>query len=173
MGWIRAAQYTKHRVVRLSDASWRIAAGLAIGTSVSFTPLVGTHFIQAGLVAYLSRVNLIASLIGTFAGNPWTFPFMWWASIILGSFFFGFIGLPAETALPDKVTFSIMWDLMLNEPLRIFIPWLVGSYLLALVTWPLWFVVYFYLVMVAKKAREHSKVIKERKNAAEITGQAE
>ena len=68
MGWVRAFQYTKHRVIRLSDSTHNIALGLAIGAAISFTPILGTHFIQAGFIAYVVRCNFIAALIGTFIG---------------------------------------------------------------------------------------------------------
>lgn len=169
MGWGRAFQYVRHRVVRLADSSRKIAAGLALGASISFTPLVGLHFVQAGALAYLARVNILAALIGTFIGNPWTFPFMWWAAIRLGSFLFGLMGLPASTALPDHMDLSILWDLIMHQPLRIFFPWLLGGYLMALIVWPFFFLAFFYTVRAGKAARRRVKTRKARKAAKELT----
>ncbi len=171
MGWMRACQYVKHRVIRLSDSDHRIAAGLATGASISFTPLVGTHFIQAGSIAYIFRFNFIAALIGTFVGNPWTFPFMWWAAIEFGSFLFELVGLPSSKALPDVVTLPIMWDLLWHQPLRIFLPWLLGGYLLGLFSWPFSYVIFYNLVRGAKAARKKAKLMRMHKTAKEITGQ--
>ncbi len=169
MGWIRAFHYAKHRVLRLSDTSKSIAAGLAIGMAVSFTPIVGTHFVQAGMIAYFARVNILSALIGTFVGNPWTFPFMWWAAISFGSYLFGIIGLPASTALPDEVTLSVMWDIATSDPLRIFLPWLLGGYLMALLMWPFCYLIFYRLVSAAKAAKVRAKARKLKKNAAQIT----
>ena len=171
MGWVRAFKYTRYRIVRLSDSNHRIAAGLATGAAISFTPLIGTHFVQAGGIAYIFRFNFISALVGTFMGNPWTFPFMWWAAISFGSFLFGLVGLPASTALPDDVTFSIMWDLIWNEPLRIFLPWLLGGYLLGLLSWPFTYILFYNLVRGAKLARTKSKIRRMHKNAKDMTGQ--
>lgn len=171
MGWVRAAIYTKHRVVRLSDTTHKIALGLAFGTAISFTPLVGVHFVQAGILAYIFRANLIASLIGTFAGNPWTFPFMWWAAISFGSYLFHLFGLPASTALPDHVSFSIIWDTIRTEPFRIFLPWAVGGYLLAFLSIPFTYVIYRNLVKGAKIARRKARERKLHKVAKDVTGQ--
>ena len=171
MGWVRAFQYTKHRVIRLSDSTHNIALGLAIGAAISFTPILGTHFIQAGFLAYIVRCNLIAALICTFIGNPWTFPFMWWAAISLGSFLFQSFGLPAQTSLPDHANFSIVWDIVQNEPMRIFLPWLVGGYLLAFVCAPIAYGIFFQLVKGAKLAQKKSRERKAHKVAKEITGQ--
>ncbi len=173
MGWIRAFKYAKLRVIRLSDTSRKIAAGLAIGAAISFTPLVGTHFIQAAFIAYFTRANVLASLIGTFVGNPWTFPFMWWAAIKFGSFLFELMGLPATVALPEIINTSILWDVFTSEPLRIFLPWALGGYLMALMAWPLFYFIFYHMVKGAKLARSKVKLHKAHKEAKKITGQEE
>lgn len=173
MGWIRAARYTQHRVIRLSDTSQKIALGLAIGAGISFTPFVGTHFIQAGFIAYLLRANFLAALIGTFVGNPWTFPFMWWAAMTFGSFLFHLFGLPAEAALPPEINLEIVWDLIKNEPFRIFAPWFVGGYLLGLLSVPLYYMLFYQLVSAAKKARRKARERSLHRVAKQVTGQKE
>lgn len=171
MGWLRAFRYTKHRVIRLSDTSQKIALGLAIGAAISFTPIIGTHFIQAGFLAYLLRANFLAALVGTFAGNPWTFPFMWWAAISFGSYLFQLFGLPASTALPDHVDLTVMWNLMWSEPLRLFLPWLLGGYLLALLSMPLTYMLFYRVVNGAKVARKQARVRQMHRAARDVTGQ--
>lgn len=165
-------RYTKHRIVRLSDSTHKIALGLSFGAAISFTPIVGTHFIQAGLLAYMFRSNLLASLIGTFVGNPWTFPFMWWAAISFGSFLFQVVGLPASTSLPDEVTFGVMWDIFKTEPFRIFLPWAVGGYLMGalsiIITYPL----FLNLVKGAKLARKKARERKLHKEGMKLTSPA-
>ena len=58
-------------------SNYAIASGVACGAMVSFTPLLGLHFLLAIMFAFLIRGNLIAALTGTFVGNPITFPFIW------------------------------------------------------------------------------------------------
>lgn len=171
MGWVRAARYTKHRVIRLSDSAPRIALGLSIGTAISFTPIVGTHFIQAGFIAYLLRANFLAALIGTFAGNPWTFPFMWWAAMSFGSFLFQLLGLPADISLPEHVNLRVIWDLIEHHPLQLFAPWLVGGYLLGFLTVPLSYSIFYHLVNGAQMARKKAHEKRLHKVAREVTGQ--
>lgn len=173
MGILRWCRYIKHRIIRLADTSHKIAVGLACGAAISFTPIVGTHFIQAGILAYVMRANLLASLIGTFVGNPWTFPFMWWISIEFGGAIFGMMGLPAETKLPDNIDFATFWEIVKTEPMRIFLPWATGGYLLGLLTWPLWYLIFFNMVKGAKVARKKARLRKVHKMAKEITGQKE
>jgi hypothetical protein len=76
-GWSRAGLYIWHRIARLRGTPHSIAAGLASGAAVSFTPMVGIHFVLAAITGSLTRGNLIAAMIGTGVGNPWTFPFIW------------------------------------------------------------------------------------------------
>lgn len=85
MGWGRVAMYLWHRVARLHGTPHSIAGGIACGAAVSVTPFVGAHFVLAALTAWLTRSNIVAGLIGTAVGNPWTFPFIWWWTFTLGS----------------------------------------------------------------------------------------
>ena len=157
MGWIRTGKFLKHRILRLSDSSYKIARGLACGAAMSFSPLVGSHFIQAGIIAYFIKGNVLASLIGTFVGNPWTFPLMWYASFVLGVWLFGLFGFESMGEMPEEFGFSVMWDMIWSDPLRLFVPWLLGGYILALISWPFYFLLFFYLVKAGKKARAIAK----------------
>lgn len=156
MGWRRSAHYIKNRLIRVADTTHSIALGLAIGFGVSFTPLLGTHFIQAGLIAYLLRGNIFSAMIGTFVGNPWTFPFFWWAGFSFGSFLFSFFGIHGAGELPEHLNFSILWDLITTEPLTLFFPWLLGGYILCALVIPASYIIYYYLVRGAKAARQRA-----------------
>lgn len=102
-------RYLWHRVLRLHGTPYSIAAGIACGAAVSFTPIIGGHFVLAALVAWLIGGNIVASLIGTAVGNPWTFPFIWLWTFKLGS---GMIGRPAAgVAVPPEFT-AVFADLI-------------------------------------------------------------
>jgi uncharacterized protein (DUF2062 family) len=171
MGWRRAFRYAKLRVTRTSDSTHKIAAGLAVGASVAFTPIIGTHFIQAALVAWIFRVNLLAALTATWIANPWTIPFMWWGSIKLGAFLFSFFGVRAETELPRNMDFPVFWDLLTHDPIRILLPWLTGGYLIALLVFPFSYYVFYKLVHGAKLAKKKVRIHNVHKVAKEVTGQ--
>ncbi len=83
-GWYRAAQYVRHRLRRLPDAPNRIARGIWAGVFVSFTPLYGFHFLSAFIIAKVMRGNILAAILGTFFGNPITFPIIAALSLRLG-----------------------------------------------------------------------------------------
>lgn len=77
IGFRRSMTYVWHRVGRLHGTPHSIAGGFAAGAAVSFTPFVGSHFVLAILLSWATRSNLVAGLLGTAVGNPWTFPFIW------------------------------------------------------------------------------------------------
>jgi uncharacterized protein (DUF2062 family) len=83
----RAFQRRRHpfsmkRRWRILVADWlgreeppeRIAAAIALGVGVGFSPFIGVHFLLALALAYLFRLNRLDAVIGQFTGNPWTLP---------------------------------------------------------------------------------------------------
>jgi uncharacterized protein len=62
----------------------RVAAALALGIGVGFSPFMGVHFLIAIGLAFLFRVNRFDALLGSLAGNPWTLPPVYAAGYTLG-----------------------------------------------------------------------------------------
>ena len=145
--------------------------GLALGTAVSFSPIVGTHFLQVAFLAWLLRANVVAGLIGTFAGNPWTYPFIWWGSIKFGAFLIGVFGLQAAESVPADIDLSVLWHMIIHEPVRVFLPWMLGGHILAVCSFFPAYAVYFRLVGHTKLARSRARLRKVHKVAKEVTGQ--
>lgn len=103
-GWRRFFVYYLKRLTRLSGTPHNIAAGVACGAAISFTPFVGLHIVLGALLALIVRGNLLAVVAGTLVGNPWTFPFMWVASYEVGHYLLsGHLGggQPAPWAFAD------------------------------------------------------------------------
>ena len=88
-GISRAIEYVGIRLKRIPDTPHKISLGMSCGIFASFTPLFGLHFLIAGLLSYLLRANVLASLIGTFVGNPITFPIISVFNIKLGEWILG------------------------------------------------------------------------------------
>lgn len=84
--WLRSGQYVTKRIMRLTATPHAVSAGVAAGALTSFTPFMGLHFILAFVFAWLARGNMIAAALGTFVGNPLTFPFIWAATYNTGHF---------------------------------------------------------------------------------------
>lgn len=141
-GWRRAANYVAHRIKRLPDTPHKIALGFACGVFVSFSPLFGLHFIFAGLCAFVVRGNILASLLGTFFGNPLTFPFIATIALSTGQWF---MGLPQEEGALSLLNAGMMgiwhsalslvwlseprWDEVAHFFRWLFVPYFVGGLL--------------------------------------------
>ena len=133
-----------HRIKRLPGTPQSIAAGVACGVAASFTPLVGLHFILAALIAWLIGGNIIASAIGTVAGNPWTFPFIWIGIYRLGALI---LGWDVSETLPDGLTLTYIVD----NPTAVLLPMAVGAVPAALVAWT---VTYWPVLSIVTKYHE-------------------
>jgi uncharacterized protein (DUF2062 family) len=107
-GWQRAGSYVWHRLRRLPDTPERVAKGIAAGVLVSFLPLFGFHFVTAAALAWLLRGNILASLLGTFFGNPFTFPLIVVSAMETGSLILG----RGHMVNPRRVMagFKDVWD---------------------------------------------------------------
>jgi len=153
IGWRRASAYISHRVRRLPGSPYSIAAGFACGAAVSFTPLIGFHFILAALLSWVLGGNLISSAIGTVVGNPWTFPLIWLASYRFGAWALGLNGI--ET-LPDGLTMGYIFD----HPGAVLLPMMIGGVPMAVLAWA----VSFWLVRraVARYQQLRMKRLKRR-----------
>ena len=77
------------RLKRIPDTPHKISLGMSCGIFASFTPLFGLHFLIAGLLSYVLRANVLASLIGTFVGNPLTFPVITVFNLKIGEWIVG------------------------------------------------------------------------------------
>lgn len=78
-----------HQVLRLDEEPRRIAAGLAVGVFISFTPYYGLHTLLVLALATLFRLNLAATLTGSLVVLPWFIPLVMGFSLELGRFLLG------------------------------------------------------------------------------------
>ncbi|MEQ9226859.1 MAG: DUF2062 domain-containing protein [Parvibaculum sp.] len=111
-GWKRTLQYGWRRVWRLSGTPHAIALGVAAGAFSSCTPFLGFHILLAMLVAWVLRGNLIASALGTFIGNPLTFPAIWFAVYEVGSYMMG-TPAPADPNIAETLQRTPAFDVIL------------------------------------------------------------
>tara|TARA_B100001057_G_scaffold466467_1_gene523637 strand:- start:515 stop:1000 length:486 start_codon:yes stop_codon:yes gene_type:complete len=127
----RATLFYFLKLIRVKDSKKKLAIGFACGSMVSFTPFIGFHFLLAVIFAYILRGNVVASLIGTFVGNPFTFPFIWIFIYKLGNMFF-----KNDQNFSIELTFQSFFD----QGYDILIPMLIGSLIVSI---PIWFISYF------------------------------
>ncbi|MCB1407241.1 MAG: DUF2062 domain-containing protein [Rhodobacteraceae bacterium] len=179
-GWRRAATYVLHRMRRLPDSPERIARGIAIGSFVSFLPLYGLHFTTGALLAWILRGNILAALLGTFYGNPITFPVMAVTALELGHWLLGTGTMvsftEAMTAIGQasgELTHNLMaivtdqrahWYRLSGFFWRVFLPYMIGGVIIGL---PSAVAIYFlHLPLVRAYQRGRQKRLKQRFEAA-------
>ena len=80
-------QKTVRKLDSLKGTPQSIAKGFATGVAMSFTPFVGFHILLSLMVAKVTKQNGIAATLGTIAGNPWTFPLIWYTTLHTGHFY--------------------------------------------------------------------------------------
>lgn len=144
-GGLRSLRYLQKRILRLRASPHAIAAGVAVGACVSWTPFIGFHFIMAFVLAYFVAGNLVAAALGCAAfGNPLTYPFIWGLTWEMGHLILGSgdgnrthgIDLPA---LFEKLDLSQLWGPILE-------PMLIGAIPFALFTGVIVYVILFYAI---------------------------
>jgi hypothetical protein len=87
--WSRSTRYIAYRLQRLNASPHAVALGFGAGVFVSFTPFLGCHLILAALIAWIIGGSILGSALGTFAGNPLTYPLIWYATYKLGNWMLG------------------------------------------------------------------------------------
>lgn len=158
-GWARATQYIVQRLVRLNDGPRTIAIGMACGAFISASPFVGTHFLQAAVLALLLRGNIIAATLGTWVGNPFSFPLIWISTYQAGYYLIG--GTAAEKI---DIDLSRILQAPYETLLPLLKPMLIGSipvgFALGLVTYflTLWIVKAYKLAIQKRRAKKKQQM---------------
>ena len=179
-GFRRLFSYLFQRIIRLPGTPTSIAVGFASGVAASFTPFLGFHFIIGGALAMLFRGNVLASAIGTFFGNPWTFILIWLADYEIGLSVIHSLGYGADLRvlsieelgevmghIMQFMSFSgtLEWADLAGDFEQVFTPMLIGGIVLGSVAW----VVSFLLTLWAVKVwRSHRAKRLERAGEAPV-----
>lgn len=162
MGWDRTVEYFRHRLFRNADSTFKITAGLAVGISISFNPFLGTHIFLAMFFCWLFRFNVFAGIMGTVAGNPWTFPFMFWLDYKIGAWLFQVIGIGDLIVMPDTLTLSYLFA----HPLKLFLPLTLGGLICNIAFWPVAYALCYLPVRQMRRAYRYQRLLARRKRRA-------
>ena len=147
----RFISYYKLKLARLPASPHAIAAGFACGSMVSFTPLLGLHFLLAIVFAYIIRGNYVAALLGTIVGNPITFPFIWGLIYKVGAL--------VTSNKQKELNHEINIDMIITQTYEIFLPMLLGGAILAIPVWLITYILTHSFVSSYKKSK-----LKKHKN---------
>ena len=85
----RSFRYMILRLWRIKATPHSIALGCAVGVFAIFTPFLGFQMLLAALLAFMFRGSVMASAVGTCAGNPLTYPIIWGSTFAVGNLFLG------------------------------------------------------------------------------------
>ena len=91
--WIRKLQPALHWILTSHDSSRQIAAGVALGVFVAFTPTIGVQTVSALALATLLKVSRIPAAVMVYITNPITLVPIYWSSYVVGAFVCGFFGM--------------------------------------------------------------------------------
>lgn len=154
MGWIRATFYAKHRLLRLSSTTHKIATGLACGACVSFTPFFGFHFLMALAYSWLLGGQYLAAIIGTFWGNPWTFPFMFMTSFKIGTYVLSLFGYDFVTMAAFHESLNHVEKDFYQYFIHYYVPTALGGVICMVLFFPVFYLPSYLMIRSAKAARQ-------------------
>ena len=130
-----------NKLISIYGTPQSISRGFATGVAVSFTPFVGFHLIIALVISKFNHQNKYASALGTIAGNPWTFPIIWYLTWHTGIFILNnkSLHVPEDFIFFFKELYHavIMLDFQkfISDIWPIFYPMLVGCLPWLVVIW--------------------------------------
>ena len=110
----------------------RVAAAIALGVGVGFSPFMGVHFVLAIGLAFLFKLNKVDAALGQFVGNPWTLPPVFAAGYALGRMLLGYDRTEVPNLPWDRLLHRDFWHAFTGPTLRPRLAsFLVGTLVLA------------------------------------------
>ena len=88
LGWAKIRERI-HEAISAETDERSLAAGFAVGVFFSFTPLVSLHMVLALIVAFVFRLNKVATIAGAWVNNPYTMPFVFYGCFRFGEWILG------------------------------------------------------------------------------------
>lgn len=112
-GWHESLSAVGRQLVNLRASPHEIGLGCALGAFVSVTPLLGVQTLLAIIFAFMLRASVPAAIIGTFLGNPLSWPFIWVSTYLMGLQIVGLEGAFDPAAVQRNVV--LLWG-ALSDP---------------------------------------------------------
>lgn len=130
----------------------RFAGGLAVGAFFALMP-APFQMLAAGLIAYITRVNIPAAIAGTWISNPFTFPLCIYVQYLLGSLILG-------TSITDVPTHDI-WEMLKKAPAPVLVGAFPAAMLLAIIVYPLTLLAWDFVTvrLHARRLRRESRSV--------------
>ncbi len=104
---------TYERFVKIRGKPREIALGFALGIFIGMTPTMGIQMPVAVFFAAMLKWSKISAAFGVWITNPFTAPFIYGITYIIGA---AVLGLETSIALPEDFTWSIIKETLKNAP---------------------------------------------------------
>ena len=115
--WAPGLRTAARRLVNLRASPHEIALGCALGAFVSITPLLGVQTLLAIIFAFILRASVPAAIVGTFLGNPLSWPFIWVSTYVMGLQMVGLDGSFDPAAVQRNI--QLLWAALLDPSPRL------------------------------------------------------
>ena len=130
----------------------RFASGMALGAFFALMPPLPFQMLGAGIIAYITRVNVPAAMTGTWISNPFTTPFIVYLQYRLGCLMMG--------RDPIHIADGQLLSSLAAAPLPYMLGILPSAIILALVSYPisliLWDVIFSRIEAAKKRKALHA-----------------
>lgn len=111
--WLIRKCFPAHQLKRLRASPHEVALGCAVGVFVSITPLLGAQMLIAAFLAGLLRASVPAAVLGTFFGNPVSWPIIWTSTYAMGLQMIRLDGVLDASHIEQNVT--LLWAALLER----------------------------------------------------------
>lgn len=145
----RSRRFVFHSILHADDPPHRLAAGLAIGMFITFTPTVGFQMILTAFFAWLLRANKVVGLPIVWISNPVTIPPIFYLCYRVGRWVLQMepVGIQWwETLSQPPATFSGRVSFYWERFTEIAAPLWVGSLIVALIVGYVTYYVSYYAI---------------------------
>jgi uncharacterized protein (DUF2062 family) len=136
-------------VLHLDEEPSRLAAGMAVGVFIGFTPFYGLHTLLALAAASVFRLNKVATITGAWINLPWFAPFVYgfclrlgeavltgdWSSFSLASVQGLALYLRASPRETAGTLYRVVWDMLFVASKPLFVGTTIVGILLAVVAY--------------------------------------
>lgn len=107
----RAKNFCVFKVLHADDPPHRLALGIAIGTFVTFTPLIGLQMILSVFLAWVFRANKVVGVPIVWISNPFTIIPIYYPCYVVGC---RLLGIPVVSDEWHELRAS--WQNLLSNP---------------------------------------------------------
>ena len=111
----RSGRYVLYRLRRLSATPHAVALGFAVGVFSALSPVLGTQMMMAALIAWIVGGSIVAAILGTFIGNPLTYPLFWYSTYEVGNWMLGTRGAKHNIDLSNGIfqsSLAHLWPIL-------------------------------------------------------------